>query len=331
MVDAGRVIAIFGPTGVGKTSVAVEVAERLGVSVISCDSMQLYQGFPVLTNQPRLQETRGVEHELVAVADPQEEWTAVEYGRRAQEAIDRSRAETGWALLVGGTGLYMRAALAPLSASRAHDQGLRAELTRRGEESGVDHLYRELKALDPAAAGAVDGKNLRRVVRALEVVTLEGPGSWDPEGDLWDPDYRHPTLLIGLTREREELYARIDERAGRMLDAGALDEVRMVSEKAGGVPMAGAVAKAIGFRELKGFLEGELSRAEAVERLALRVRAHPPRSPSAPGNQWLLQPRRPSGPHRPSPKPSAPHPRHRHPASDPPFHQYGRRAPPAPG
>src|SRR5680860_748982 len=81
MVDAGRVIAIFGPTGVGKTSVAVEVAERLGVSVISCDSMQLYRGFPVLTNQPRLQETRGVKHELVAVADPQEEWTAVEYGR----------------------------------------------------------------------------------------------------------------------------------------------------------------------------------------------------------------------------------------------------------
>src|SRR5660397_107396 len=146
MVDAGRVIAIFGPTGVGKTSVAVEVAERLGVSVISCDSMQLYQGFPVLTNQPRLQETRGVKHELVAVADPQEEWTAVEYGRRAQEAIDRSRAETGWALLVGGTGLYMRAAL-----------------TRRGEEEGVDKLYRELEELDANAARTVEQKNLRRV------------------------------------------------------------------------------------------------------------------------------------------------------------------------
>jgi len=274
MVDAGRVIAIFGPTGVGKTSVAVEVAERLGVSVISCDSMQLYQGFPVLTNQPRLQETRGVEHELVAVADPQEEWTAVEYGRRAQEAIDRSIAETGWALLVGGTGLYMRAALAPLSAPRAHDPQLRAELTRRGEEEGVDKLYRELEELDANAARTVEQKNLRRVVRALEVVTLQGPGSWRPEGDLWNPDYRHPTLLIGLTREREELYARIDERAGRMLDAGALDEVRMVSEKAGGVEMAGAVAKAIGFRELKGFLEGELSRAEAVERLAAATRRY---------------------------------------------------------
>src|SRR5680860_563257 len=196
MVDAGRVIAIFGPTGVGKTSVAVEVAERLGVSVISCDSMQLYQGFPVLTNQPRLQETRGVKHELVAVADSQEEWTAVEYGRRAQEAIDRSRAETGWALLVGGTGLYMRAALAPLSAPRAHDPQLRAELTRRGEEEGVDKLYRELEELDANAARTVEQKNLRRVVRALEVVTLQGPASRSP-APAESPPPRHAPRAAG--------------------------------------------------------------------------------------------------------------------------------------
>lgn len=268
MREPGKVIAVFGPTGVGKTSVAAEVAKHLGVAIISCDSMQLYRGFPVLTNQPGSEETQGVKHELVSVADPREEWTAVEYGMRAREAIDRSIGETGWALLVGGTGLYMRAALAPLSAPRAHDPELRAELTRRGEEEGVEKLYQELEGMDPAAAEAVDGKNLRRVMRVLEVVTLEGPGSWEPEGDLWDPDYRHPTLVIGLVREREELYARIEERARRMLDGGALDEVRGAAEE------AGAVGKAIGFRELQGFLRGELSREEALERVSAATRRY---------------------------------------------------------
>jgi tRNA dimethylallyltransferase len=305
------VLAVFGPTGVGKTRVASLVAHELGTRVISCDSMQLYRGFPVLTNQPSPEELALAPHALVAVAGPSEEWTAALYAQQARPLIEADIARHGRALLAGGTGLYLRAALAPLDIPEVHDPALRAELDRRAADEGSEALHAQLAVLDPEAAARIHPRNARRVVRALEVVLASGAGAWSGRFDLWEPSYRHPTLVVGLVRERDELYRRIDERAREIFSGGAVDEVRADLETRGllpgrtdpgplpGVPAADAGAgtatepaslgealrpadagdakglrKAIGYREIAAYLLGSLSREDAVERLAASTRRY---------------------------------------------------------
>jgi len=284
---AGCVTAIFGPTGVGKTAVAVEVAAQLGVRVISADSMQLYRGFPVLTNQASASERARAEHALVEVADPEQEWTVAAYTQEARRAFDHDLATSGWAVIAGGTGLYLRAALAPLDIPSVHEPGLRAGLEARLREEGVDALHAELEALDPAAAARVDALNPRRVMRALEVVLTAGPGSWAGREDLWRPRYRHPTLLVGLDMPREQLYERINRRTRQMVEGGAVEEVRSYLAVAGRGPSAGdsgaaapaparesGIRQAIGFREIRRHLAGEITEEQLIELLAASTRRY---------------------------------------------------------
>jgi tRNA dimethylallyltransferase len=276
----GRVVALLGPTGVGKTAVAMHVARALGVRIISCDSMQLYRGLPVLTNQPSPEELALVEHALVGVADPDEEWTAATYAEQATAAVDADLARWGWALIVGGTGLYLRTALAPLAIPPGHDPILRARLEERAAGESPDVLYEELRALDPVAASRIHPRNVRRVVRALEVAITAGPGAWSGRDDLWRPAYRHRTTIIGLTMERSILYERIDVRALQMIDGGVVDEVAADrarrSLSPGAKPGAGGrgVCKAIGYAEIGALLDGDATREQTVDRLAAATRRY---------------------------------------------------------
>ncbi len=225
------VVAVFGPTGVGKTAVGLVVAQTLGTRIISCDSLQMYRGLPVLTNQPSVSELAAVRHEMVGVAEPQEEWSAARYARAVEPLIEADIGATGVALLVGGTGLYLRAALAPLAAAPPADPELRRELERRAEAEGPEALHRELAAADAEAAAGIHPHNLRRVVRALEVVeTARRTGRlqprWSGRTDLWHPRYRWPTLVFGLSMDRTELHQRINRRTEEMLRGGAVEEVR---------------------------------------------------------------------------------------------------------
>ncbi len=278
----GIVVAVFGPTAGGKTALAGELAHRLGVRVISCDSMQLYRGFPVLTNQPTPAETAAAPHELVAVADPADEWTAARYAAAAWPLIDADLGATGWALVVGGTGLYLRAALAPLAMPAPADPALRAVLRERGRTEGPAALHAELAALDPEAAAAIHPRNLHRVLRALEVASLEGSTRWSGRSDLWAPAYRHPTLVVGLSVDRGVLSERIDRRARRMLAEGAVDEVRRhraagegAREAAGPAgPGSAAITRAIGYREIGAELQGRANRADTERALAAATRGY---------------------------------------------------------
>lgn len=276
----GRVVAVLGPTGVGKTAVAIRVARTLGVRIISCDSMQLYRAFPVLTNQPSTEDLATVEHTLVGLADPDEEWTAALYAERATAAVDADLARWGWALIVGGTGLYMRSVLAPLAIPAAHDPILRAHLEERAVRGGADVLYEELRSLDPEAASRIHPRNVRRVVRALEVAIAVGPGAWSGRDDLWRPEYRHPTVIVGLSMERPLLYERIDARARRMLAGGAVDEVRADRARrpraSGAEASAGGrgVHKAIGYAEISAYVDGEATYEQTVDRLAAATRRY---------------------------------------------------------
>ncbi|MBU2602068.1 MAG: tRNA (adenosine(37)-N6)-dimethylallyltransferase MiaA [Actinobacteria bacterium] len=280
---ADLVIALFGPTGVGKTAIACHVAQELGTRVVSCDSMQLYRGFPVLTNQPQARETLGVVQELVDVADPDVEWSAVEYARRARPLLEEDLSRTGFAVIAGGTGLYLRAALAPLSAPAPGDPALRRRLEERAAREGAATLHRRLASLDPEAAGAIHPSNTRRLVRALEVLMSSPERRWSGRCDLWAPDYYHHTLLVGLTMDRESLYRRVDHRARMMFEGGAVEEVKAHRARvAASAPMSGesesrerrGVERAIGYREIDDFLDGGISADEAVARLAAATRKY---------------------------------------------------------
>jgi tRNA dimethylallyltransferase len=284
----GAVVAIFGPTAVGKTPVAARVAHTLGVRVVSCDSMQIYRGFPVLTNQPSASVGGAtVRHELVGVAAPEEEWTAAQYAERAQALIDEDLARSGWAVISGGTGLYLRAALAPLEMAKPGDPALRAELEELAEREGPYRLHERLAAADPAAAAGIHPHNVRRVVRALEVAAAASGQTWSGRTDLWAPSYRHATLLVGLVAERRLLYERVDRRAWEMVRGGAVEEVRRYRDEA--LCDRGAVAdaepglrrgsgrgieRAIGYSEISQHLDGYQSLDEVSAQLAAATRRY---------------------------------------------------------
>jgi len=271
----GVVVGLLGPTAVGKTAVAVAVARSLGIRVISFDSMQVYQGFPVLTNQPTAAEAQGVDHVLVGFLDPLSVCSAAGYAALARRLIAEDVARTGAALLAGGTGLYLRAALAPLSVAPG-DPEVRSRLEQRAAAEGVGALHDELARLDPAAAEAVDPRNGRRVIRALEAV-LVGGKEWSGRGDLWNPRYDRPTVVVGLTLDRSRLYARIDCRAGCMVREGAVEEVLRFREEHGleaTAPGGPGIRSAIGYDEICRYLGGEISLQEGAAEMAAATRRY---------------------------------------------------------
>jgi tRNA dimethylallyltransferase len=270
------VIGLLGPTGVGKTAVAAELARLLGTVVISCDSMQIYRGFPVLTNQPSAGEREVALHELIDCVDPWSPLSAAEYAALALPLVERELARAGWAVLAGGTGLYLRAALAPLAVGAPREPALRTMLEERAAAEGAGALHTELARLDPEAARAIDPRNVRRVVRALEAVR-SGGRRWSGRDDLWNPVYHHPTLLIGLCLDRTELYRHIDVRAAQIVDGGAVEEVRGFRQDRGWertLPGGEGIRSAIGYPEICRLLAEERGRLETVDDIAGATRRY---------------------------------------------------------
>ncbi len=270
------VVGVLGPTGVGKTAVGVALARVLGVRVISCDSMQIYRGFPVLTDQPSLEEQAAAPHALVGVIDPRMSCTAAEYAALARPLIDEDLIATGRGLVVGGTGLYMRAALAPLAVAARADPEIRARLEKRAEIEGPEVLYAEFARLDPQAAAGIDPRNVRRVVRALEAVVITGR-AWSGRNDLWAPVYTHPTVVVGLVDERGALNRRIEARAAAIVNGGAVEEVRRFRRKYGEAdttPGGPGIRSAIGYPEICGYLDGRQTREETIAQIAGATRRY---------------------------------------------------------
>jgi tRNA dimethylallyltransferase len=248
-VPALPLVALFGPTGVGKTAVAIALAELLRADgedpvAVSADALQLYAGLELLTGAATAAERARLEHRLLGVLALDARATAGDYARRAHAEIDALIADGRRPIVVGGTGLYLRAALAELDLRPPPEPGVRERYARRLADEGVRSLHGELLERDPAAAAAIARTDAQRVLRALEL--LDG-GDAAPGGpQLWTRDTRHPTLLVALVLERDELYRRIDERVDAMVAAGAAEEVRRAAA-AGASPSA---RQALGFEEL---------------------------------------------------------------------------------
>ncbi|MEJ7717728.1 MAG: tRNA (adenosine(37)-N6)-dimethylallyltransferase MiaA [Thermoleophilaceae bacterium] len=248
-------MALFGPTAVGKTGVALAVAEQLRERgedpvAISADALQVYRGLDVLTGAPTNEEQARLEHRLVGFLPVTAAFSVGEYMPLAHREVDRALAAGRRPIVVGGTGLYLRAALTDLSLRPPPEPGVRERLEAEAGARGVAALHAELMRRDPRAARRIEPSDRSRVVRALELLEAgEDPAaaSARPErSELWTADVRRPTLLAGLSRDREDLYRRIDARAEAMVAAGAAAEIQAAAD-------AGASAtarKALGFDEL---------------------------------------------------------------------------------
>ncbi|HEX7610350.1 MAG TPA: tRNA (adenosine(37)-N6)-dimethylallyltransferase MiaA [Solirubrobacteraceae bacterium] len=259
-----RTIALFGPTGVGKTAVAISLAEMLRSRgedpvAVSADALQVYDGLEILTGVASPAEQARLEHRLVSFLPIDATFSAGQYAGLAHAEIDGLLAAGRRPIVVGGTGLYLRAALTELSLRPPPAEGVRERWVAELAVHGAPALHTRLAARAPWAAEGIDANDSQRIVRALELFDL---GELEPpEGpsQLWSEDTRHPTLLVGLTMEREQLYAAIDARVDRMLAAGAAEEVR--AAHAAGASQTARMA--LGFEAL---LAGD------VERMKRRTR-----------------------------------------------------------
>jgi tRNA dimethylallyltransferase len=252
------VIAIFGPTASGKTAVAEAIADAVPAEIVSADSMQVYDGLPILTNQPERPTA------LVGIWPLDHEGTIAEYQRLAHEAVDGALAQGRTPIVVGGTGLYFRAALADLELPPAPPPGARERWERLYDRMGPEQAHDALAGRDPEAAAAVHPNDRRRVVRALEL--HDAGGSLAPPRDrLWSEETRHPTLIFGLDVPKDALEERIRERTEAMFASGVEKEVA----RALGAPISRTASQIIGLREV-----AELPRDEAIAAIALRTRRY---------------------------------------------------------
>jgi tRNA dimethylallyltransferase len=248
-----RIVAMFGPTGVGKTAVAVALAQRLRARgenpvAVSADALQVYQGLEILTGVADAGERGLLEHRLSSFLPIDATFSAGQYAELAHAEIDQLLAAGRRPLVVGGTGLYLRAALCELSLKPPPAEGVRERWMAELERVGSPALHARLEQRAPWAAATLDPNDRQRIVRALELSDLGELEPPDGPSQLWSDELRRPTLLLGLTMEREALYAAIDARVEAMLAAGAREQVR-AAHAAGASETA---RKALGFAELLG-------------------------------------------------------------------------------
>ncbi len=254
-------IAVVGPTGTGKSRLAMHLARAFGGEIVSADSRQVYRHMDIGTAKPALAERAQVPHHLVDIINPDEDFSLAQYQDLAVKAIAAVQQRGKRPLLVGGSGLYFWAVLEGWEIPRvAPDAGLRESLETKARGTGGEALYRELALVDPAAARDIDPRNVRRIIRALEV---RQSGRTISRRGKKPPPFR--SLIVGLTTERRELYRRVDARVDDMLKSGLVDEVKKLRDMGyhSGLP----AMSSIGYRQLNQFFDGEIGLAEALRRI----------------------------------------------------------------
>jgi tRNA dimethylallyltransferase len=254
-------VVILGPTASGKTALSLHVAERLQGEIVSCDSVAVYRELEIGTAKPSQEERRRIPHHLIDIAGPEEVITAGDYSRLARQAVGDVAARARLPIVVGGSGLYLRAMLEGLFPGPPRSDELRSRLRERATERGQEYLHKLLRRLDPRAAQTIHANDAPKVVRALEVSI----SARSPMTGLWkqgrDPLQGFRVLRVGLNPDREALYQRINQRAREMFSAGLLEETRMLIERYGSSVWP---LNSLGYKQAMQHLRGELSFEQAI-------------------------------------------------------------------
>ena len=264
-----EIIVVAGPTAVGKTKYAIEAALACNGEVVSCDSMQLYKYMDIGSAKPTPEEQAQVKHYLVDQIDPAEAFSVAEYQKLAKEAIEEIFNKGKTPVIAGGTGLYLNSLLYEMDFGAApQDSELRSQLEEEAEKYGPEYIHNKLKEADPIAAERIHPNNVKKVVRALE-----GALSGNPIADFSNVQQKcgdYEAVLIGLTRDRAELYGRINLRVDLLVEQGLFDEVEGLLQR--GLTESDISMKGIGYKEIIGYFNGQYSREEAIDLIKKNTR-----------------------------------------------------------
>ncbi len=288
-VQCKPVVVILGPTAVGKSRVAIEVATAFETDVLTADSRQVYRGMDIGTDKPVLEERQAISHRLIDLVNPDESFNAGWYRRQAIEEIERLYRDSRLPLVVGGTGFYVRTLLNGLCDAPPADPMVRAALTQEAATHGYDRLYARLVEVDPAAAARVHPRDESKVIRALEVYQLSGRRMSEFQQEHGFAERPFSALVIGLTRDRAALYRRIEARIDWQLAHGLIEETQHLLAQ--GYRRTSAAMKGLGYRQVAEHLAGEYDVAEMVRRFKRDTRHFSKRQMTwfrkEPGIQWL--------------------------------------------
>jgi tRNA dimethylallyltransferase len=283
-------VVIVGPTAVGKSRVAIEVAKRFDTEVLTADSRQVYRGMDVGTDKPPADTWEGVSHRLIDLVNPDEPFNAGLFRHHALEAVERLYHRQRLPLVVGGTGLYVRTLLQGLCEAPPADPTLRALLREEARQLGQDRLYVRLAAIDPVTASKLHPRDTSKVIRALEVHQLSGQLMSEFQQKHGFSERPFSALVIGLNRDRHALYRRIEERIDRQLARGLVNETQRLLEQ--GHRRESAALKGLGYRQAAAYLAGEYDYQEMVRQFKRDTRHFAKRQLTwfrrEPGIQWLM-------------------------------------------
>lgn len=265
---ANRIIFIVGPTAIGKTSLAANLARRINAEIISADSMQIYKGMKVLSQAPSVKEKRKARHHLVELLDPRKEYSVAVFIEKATGVINSIIKRGKIPMIVGGSGLYIKGLIDGLFPSPEADLKFRARMAKFAEKYSCKKLYAKLAYIDPMAAKKIHPNDLRRVVRALEIYHSTGKTMTELKASTKGIKDRYAIKMFGLIRPREEMYSQIDTRVDKMFGDKVIAEVKRLKRK-----RLSKTAKAVlGFTEISDYLHGRCSLDEARERLKMNTR-----------------------------------------------------------
>ena len=268
MSSADRIVVIAGPTAAGKTEIAIRVAEAVSGDIVSCDSMQIYKYMDIGSAKPTPEERARAKHYLVDEIDPSDEFSVAKYQRLAKSYIRKILDEDRVPIVEGGTGLYLNSLLFDMDfPGEGKNKKFRDDLFEEAKLFGNMFVYDKLKAIDPEAAERIHPNNLIRVVKALEAAST---GSSMGDFNKFRPTRDYETLMFCVTRDRDELYDRINRRVDIMVEAGLFDEVRALLER--GMTEDDISMKGIGYKEVLAYFDGVYSYEEAIERIKLNTR-----------------------------------------------------------
>ncbi|MFW5992327.1 MAG: tRNA (adenosine(37)-N6)-dimethylallyltransferase MiaA [Halanaerobiaceae bacterium] len=262
---------ILGPTAVGKTGISLTVAKNLEAEIISADSMQIYRGMDIGTAKVDKVNRKNIPHHLIDIIDPDQEFSVADYQQKVDKIIPDIYAQNKIPIMVGGTGLYIQAVIEGfILPEMEKDEELRQNLRKEAKEYGNEYVHNKLKEIDPTLAEKLHPNDLRRVIRGIEIYFQTGKTKTYFVKKQAESDNRYRALKIGLKRNREELYRRINDRVDAMIEAGLIEEVKEIRENFNNISKT--AGQALGYKEIFAYLEGDYSLQEAIRLIKRNTR-----------------------------------------------------------